>query len=270
MNIPEFRPLIKERKSSVLIWEDDLHLKVNDIHFHLTWDSAELHRGSSTVDDFLLGKSRDMVEKAVEIGEQQNIKKVLEMGIFKGGSVVLYDQIFRPLKFAAIDYMPQPVDALTQYIAKHSKNDVIRPYYGVSQADRLSMEKILSSEFPDRDIDLIIDDASHMYEETRDAFNICFPYLMPGGTYLIEDWAWAHWSDELWQGKNSPFYGKTALSNLLIELFMLAASRPDLIKNIFVNHNSILIKRGDGVLPTGNFNIGDHYLLRGKHFGAWL
>jgi hypothetical protein len=211
-----------------------------------------------------------MVEKSVEIGQQQKIGKIFEMGIFKGGSVVLYDQIFRPLKIAAIDYMPQPVHALTEYITGHGKLDVIKPYYGVSQADRPAMEKILSSEFPGRDIDLIIDDASHFYEETRDAFNISFPYLIPGGIYIIEDWAWAHWADEPWQGKNSFFYGKTALSNLLIELFMLAASRPDFIKNIFVNHNSIFIKRGDGALPSGNFDIADHYLLRGKHFGAWL
>jgi len=51
---------------------------------------------------------------------------------------------------------------------------------------------------------------------------------------------------------------------------MLAASRPDFIKDIFIDHNLIMIKRGSGALPKGNFNIADHYLLRGKHFGAWL
>jgi hypothetical protein len=261
---------IAERTPPMLIWKDDLHLQINDVCFHLTWDTAELHGGSSTADDFLLGKSRNMVEKSVEIGRQQKISKIFEMGILKGGSVALYDQIFQPLKIAAIDYMPEPVPALSNYIARHSKLDVIKPYYGVSQADRPTMERILSFEFPERDIDLIIDDASHLYEETRDAFNISFPYLTPGGLYIIEDWAWAHWANDPWQSKNSYFHGKTALSNLLIELFMLSASRPDFITEIVVNHNSVTVKKGYGELPADNFNIADHYLLRGKHFGAWL
>ncbi|WP_143002901.1 DUF4915 domain-containing protein [Nitrosospira sp. Nsp1] len=261
---------IAERTPPMLIWKDDLHLQINEVNFHLAWDTAELHGGSSTADDFLLGKPRHMVEKSVEIGRQQKISKIFEMGIFKGGSVALYDQIFQPIKIAAIDYMPEPVPALSNYIARHSKLDVLKPYYGVSQADRPTMERILSFEFPERDIDLIIDDASHLYEETRDAFNISFPYLTPGGLYIIEDWAWAHWANDPWQSKNSYFYGKTALSNLLIELFMLSASRPDFITEIVVNHNSVTVKKGYGELPTDNFNIADHYLLRGRHFGAWL
>jgi hypothetical protein len=265
-----FQAPVIETASPVLVWQDDLHLKVNDVNFRLTWDIAELHGGKSLEDDFLLGKSRAMVEKAVEIGQQQKISKVFEMGIFKGGSVALYEQIFQPLKIAAIDYMPEPVNALTQYITRHGKSDVVKPYYGVSQADREAMERILSAEFPDRDINLIVDDASHLYEETRDAFSISFPYLTPGGLYIIEDWAWAHWPGDAWQGSTSFFYGKTSLSNLLIELFMLAATRPDFIKEILINHNSIFVKKGDGVLPTRNFNIADQYLLRGKKFGAWL
>lgn len=261
---------VAERTPSMLIWKDDLHLQINEVSFHLTCDTAELHGGSSTADDFLLGKPRHMVEKSVEIGQQQKISKIFEMGILKGGSVVLYDQIFQPLKIAAIDHTPEPLNALATYIAKHGKLDIIKPYYGISQADRLTMEKILSFEFPDRDIDLIIDDASHMYEETREAFNICFPYLTSGGLYIIEDWAWAHWAGDLWQNKNPTFGDKTALSNLLIELFMLAATCPGFIKEISIDHNSIIIKKGYGELPTDNFNIADHYLLRGRHFGAWL
>jgi len=259
-----------ERVSPTLIWEDDLHLKISDVSFHLSCDTGELQRGNSTADNFLLGKPRHMVEKSVEIGQRQKISKIFEMGILKGGSVVLYDQIFQPLKITAIDHMPEPVGALTKYIAKHSKSSVIKPYYGINQADRLNMEKILSFEFPDRDIDLIIDDASHMYEETREAFNISFPYVTPGGFYIIEDWAWAHWAGDPWQSKNSSFSCKTALSNLLIELFMLTASRPDFIEEIFINHNSIIIKKGYAELPADNFDIADHYLLRGKKFGAWL
>ncbi len=253
-----------------LTWENDSNLKINDVEFYVAYTSEELHGINSTVDRFLLGKSRSMIEKVVAMLGGHTIGNVFEMGIFKGGSVVLYDQLFQPNKIVAVEFMPKPVQALAQYIAKHGNPDRIKPYYGVNQADRRTMQKILFSEFPNRDIDIIVDDASHLYEETREAFNIAFPFLKPGGHYVIEDWAWAHWSGDLWQKDNPHFGGKRALSNLLIELFMLAASRCDLIEEIFVNHNFIIVKRGVTALPQSDFDLGRHYLLRGKHFGAWL
>ncbi len=217
-----------------------------------------------------------MIERSVAIGEQHKINKIFEMGIFKGGSAVLYDQIFQPEKIVAIDYNKNQIDALTKYAARKKKNDDIKPFYGINQADRSAMEKILTIEFPGRDIDLIVDDASHFYKETKDAFNITFPFLRAGGQYIIEDWAWAHWPGKPWQTNpwhfwtRRPFRGTKALSNLLIELFMLAASRSDLIEDIFINHNVIIVKKGSGSLPEGKFDIGDHYLLRGKSFDAPL
>ncbi len=256
--------------SPMLVWENDSNLSVNGVAFYVAYTSEELHGTDSTVDKFLLGKSRSMIERLIDILRGRKIDNVFDMGIFKGGSVVLYDQVFQPQKIVAIEFMPKPVEALTQYIRKYRKVNHIKPHYGVNQADRLAMQKILLGEFPKQDIDLIVDDASHFYKETREAFNIAFPYLKPGGHYVIEDWAWAHWPGDHWQ-KNNPHFGKQpALSNLLIELNMLAASRCDLIEDIFVNHNFIIVKRGASKLPPDMFDIGQHYLLRGKHFGAWL
>ena len=113
--------------------------------------------------------------------------------------MVLYDQLFSPRKIVAIDHSPEPVKPLETYISRRHKRDVVKPFYGVNQADRTVMEAILAREFPGRDLNLIVDDASHFYAEARDAFNISFPYLAPGGHYVIEDWAWAHWAGDTWQ-----------------------------------------------------------------------
>jgi SAM-dependent methyltransferase len=255
--------------SAKLTWEDDKNLKVNDVAFYVTYCGEELLGINSTVEKFLIGKGRGMIEKSIAMFGDQKFNNIFDIGIFKGGSVVLYDQIFQPQKIVAIELVTESVEALTQYIEKNKKFNSIKPYYGVNQADRQAMENILSFEFPNQDIDLIIDDASHMYEETRESFNISFPYLKPGGYYVIEDWAWAHWPGEKWQ-KKRPFRKKRALSNLLIELNMLAASRCDLIENILINHNIIVVKRGASMLSLDKFDIADHYLLRGKRFGAWL
>lgn len=253
-----------------IIWRDDTNLSIDGVDFVLSHDTRTLQCGGSTQTRFLIGKTRFMVERAAMLAEQQRIEHIFDMGILHGGSVALYDLIFRPSKIVAIDLSRDTVPTLADYIAKRGKSATVRPYFGVSQDNHSAMEDLLSKEFPQMGIDLIVDDASHLYAQTRAAFNICFPHLKPGGLYIIEDWAWAHWAGDSWQGRDSFFAGKTALSNLLIELFMLCSSRPDLIKSLQVDHNTITVTKGTGTLPTGRFDIGDHYLLRGKKFGAWL
>ena len=265
------KPIKISSKPLKLIWNDDFNLKVNDLTFRLSCDPTELQTGHSSDNNFLLGKPRSMVEKLSFIGQQHDIHKIFEMGILHGGSVVLNDQLFPLKKLVAIDFNTQPVESLSRYIDVNKKLDFIKPYYGVNQADRLKVNEILTLHFPNKDIDLIIDDASHLYNETREAFNITFPYLRKGGLYIIEDWAWAHWSGDYWQkGGNDFLNGKTALSNLLIELFMLSASRPDLIKSINIQHDQVVVIKGEGAIPEGKFNISDHYLLRGKRFDPFL
>jgi hypothetical protein len=261
---------LEKSKAPALVWRGDNHLRINDVNFKLSIDTAELKTEVSSPNTFLLGKSKQLVEQSVAIRENQSVKKNFDMGILQGGSIVLFDQIFHPKKIVAIDHSPHPVDALLKYINKNNKVKILKPYYGVNQADRSEMERILSAEFAHRDIDLVIDDASHLYDETREAFNICFPYLKKGGLYIIEDWAWAHWSGDYWQKGNAYFSERKALSNLLIELFMLAASRPDLISNISIDSNVIKIKKGDCRRINTAFNISEHYLLRGKQFEPWL
>ena len=253
-----------------LDWEGETELRIGDVKFHLSFDSKELRDGASDADRFLLGKSREMVEKAWEIALDRPVRKIFEMGILHGGSVVLYDLIFRPERIVAVDHSSGRVQPLDSYIRRCNKSNTVKPYYGVSQDDREKLGYLLDGEFPKRDIDLIIDDASHLYPQTRDAFNICFPYLGEGGLYIIEDWGWAHWPGDVWQKDHPYFAGKPALSNLLIELFMLSASRPDLISELLIDHNAIVVRRGSGSLPKTPFRISDHYLLRGRTFSPVL
>jgi hypothetical protein len=93
-----------------------------------------------------------------------------------------------------------------------------------------------------------------------------FSLVSGGGLYIIDGWAWAHWSGDYWQNDNAYFIDRPALSNLLIELFTLSASRPNLISELQVDHNTISIRRGGGKLLAGHFDIADYYLLRGNKF----
>jgi methyltransferase family protein len=252
------------------IWtDDDSCLRLGNVTFRVE-PTDRLDDESSTSDDFILRKSRALVEGYLSLAAEKNIAKILEIGIFKGGSVVFQELINRPHKIVAVELL-QPCDALTEYIASAGKSEIIKPYYGVNQADRRAMGLILSSEFPGQDLDLIVDDGSHRYEPTRDAFNICFPYLKAGGLYIIEDWAWAHWPGDVWQKEQIPFFaGQPAMSNLLVELLMLCASRSDLVENIVVDETLVTITKGNAEIRPEGFDIADHYRLRGRKFWPLL
>jgi hypothetical protein len=246
-------------------WKDAQRFEINGIKFFATIDPAEYQNREQDQlhDELLLIKSRSMIEKVFSLHDHAE-PKIFEMGIWRGGSVALYDQAFRPAKLVAIEWHNEAVRALSAYIQANDRAEIVRPYYGINQADPQRMRNILGSEFPDRDISIVIDDASHFYEETKQAFNIVFPYLRPGGYYVVEDWAWAHWRGENWN--RDYFKGKPALTNLLFELCMLAATRPDIVASIEVLSHMFIVKKGNAPLPLSGWDISNEYIARGAPF----
>jgi hypothetical protein len=179
---------------------------------------------------------------------------------------MFYHKLFAPEKIVAVDLNPAPVEPLDAYVREHKLEQRIRTYHGVDQADEEKMEKILNDEAQGLLFDLVVDDASHFLRETRASFNMLFPRLAPGGFYIIEDWGWAHWDRELWQKNGGPWPNDPPLSNLVFELTMLLASRPDLIESIYLLPSYAVVKRGLGQLDPelGRFDLSGSYLNRGK------
>jgi SAM-dependent methyltransferase len=249
-----------------LEWLTDQLVRLDGVEFFLASATEDLLSHESKRDQFLLAKGRAMVEDVAAFREREQIKRILDVGIFKGGSTALYAKLFEPEKLVAIDLATTPVDVLTNFIRDHGFEGRVTPYYGVNQADEQAMGRILASNFPAQNIDLIVDDASHLYFETRRTLNLALPYLRSDGLYIIEDWGWAHWQGDEWQ--KSHFFPPIlpAMSNLLIELFMLCASRPDIIKNLFVTGVTIVLRRGPAALEPRGFDIGKYYLSRDRWF----
>lgn len=249
-----------------LEWMTDELMSLDGIEFHLATATQDLLNNQSRRDHFLLGKTRAMVEDMAALRERENIKRILDVGIFQGGSTALYAKLFDPERLVAIEYNHAPVQPLDDFIRDHGFDGRVTAYYGVDQGDKQQMGRILADNFPARNIDLIVDDASHLYFETRKTFNLTLPYLRADGLYIIEDWGWAHWQGDEWQ--KSRFFPPIlpALSNLLIELFMLCASRPDIVKNLFVTRETIVVRRGPAPLEPMDFDIGKYYLSRDRWF----
>lgn len=248
---------------SPLLWQNDRELRFPEVTFDLDWTPAAAER-SSTADRFVVAKTRDMVGFYNDrfAGRVRNVMKI---GIFKGGSVALFHQLFQPSKLVAIDLSPEPVAALDEYVACHRLAHAVRPCYGVDQSDSPRLRAILQEEFGANAIDLVVDDGCHLLAESRASFNAVFPFLRPGGAYVIEDWAWAHWPGE-WQENGGPWASLPATTQLIFELVMVAASHPDLIVSVEARADLALVLRGPAPLPPG-FDVASSYRAAGRRFG---
>ena len=163
-------------------------------------------------------------------------KTIMEVGMFEGGSLVLMDKLLKPKTIVGLDIRREPIKPLEAYA---KKNPHMKTYYARSQ-DKAGTLMAARQNFP-KGIDLIIDDASHLYDQTRATFEMLFPLVTIGGKYVIEDWAWAHSPNH--QGKDAIWYDRTAMSNLILKLTVLAA-RYGVIDKLEVYKEYVCITKG--------------------------
>jgi len=205
-----------------------------------------------------LFKGRDEVEAYIEVLDGTPIRNMLELGIFLGGSAALLTILFEPERLSCID-ISGPVEALEEFRAHHPLGGRIRAHYAASQHDEARLAAICEEDF-DGPLDLVIDDASHLYAPSRASFEILFPRLKPRAWYVIEDWQWAHEPGfRLWPDQ-------PALSNLVFELLMTCAGRPDLVAKVVVNQGMAFVQKGDAPASDTRLDLGKLYTTHGRQF----
>ena len=234
-------------------WQSETEFEVGGLRFLCALNDYTLKTNQDRV---VILKNRHDLASYARVFEDGAPKNMLEFGIFQGGSPALFSLWFELERFVGIDFAP----AVTEFDAlcrDRALDNTIRNYYGVSQTDQLAIEDIIKREFENRSLDVIIDDASHNYDFTKRTFEIAFPFLKPGGCYVIEDWGWAHWP-------NSPFFkGDTALSMLVMELIMLSASRRDIIEEIRVFPSFAFVIKSSNAPTLTQMSLDQLYNKRG-------
>ena len=174
-------------------WHED-RLLLDDLVFYL--DQERSTPADSTPDGFFLHKPRRLLDQYVALWRQRpgtTHANMLELGIFDGGSVAFWFELLKPDKYVALDNTRRDdVVRLDEFIASRGLGDRIKTFYDTDQSDCEALRRIVDTEF-DGPLDLIIDDASHWYTQTRASFETLFPLLRPGGLFIIEDWSWACW-----------------------------------------------------------------------------
>src|SRR6476659_1727571 len=130
--------------------------------------------------------------------------KLLELGIYKGGSLLLWRDYFEKGLIVGLDASP---------VAITDESQRIRLYQGFQQ-DTTLLDRIARENAPEG-FDIIIDDCSHIGELTRISFWYLFDnHLKPGGLYVIEDWSTGYW-DSFFDGVAFKYEPRLKFSPLL-------------------------------------------------------
>ncbi len=231
-------------------------------------DRADDHRASA----FDLVKGKWTLEQYDQFWARRpdfRAESIVELGIWDGGSTALWFELFQPEKLVAMDLLTKGDSGyFREYVSSHGLQSRLSTHWGVDQSDSAQVASIVGAEFS-RPLDLVIDDASHMYEQTKASFELLFPMLRPGGLYIIEDWAWSYFRE--FQEPAHPWLLRTELSKLVMQLIEANGStqnfarrvreepygaetvRGSLFSNIDVFPHFVAIERGD----MSSESIGD-------------
>lgn len=221
----------------MLNWKNETEFEVGNILFTIDTTPGSTRRQSSE-NNFTLVKTKSYIQNYLDLVHIEP-ENVIELGLFQGGSLVFFDKIFKPKRLVGVELSKDHIPALDGYIRNHAQH--IKAYYGTSQDDGLLLRKIVGDDLGGK-LDLVVDDASHLYEFTKASFCTLFPLLEPGGVYVIEDWAWAHRPNG--QTRQHPWFKFDAMTNLVFEMIVELAGHKE-ISDLSINNNMVVIKKSE-------------------------
>jgi predicted O-methyltransferase YrrM len=252
-----------------LEWLSDGTLRVAGVDFQLSQSGVDFDGDGPGLKVL---KRRSLVERFAALFAEVRPRNIVELGVHYGGSTALMFLLCRPRRLVAID-LQQAAPDLDRWLLDNDREGVVRPHYGVDQGDQRALHAIVDETFGDEPLDLIIDDASHLFGPTRAAFNVLFPRLRPGGAYVIEDWSWLHLleseiltnPDLLARARNAADAGQpppdttSSPARLVIELMHASAGPTTAVHQLTVERYLAIALRGDAVLDAETFDLGDCY-----------
>lgn len=144
---------------------------------------------------------------------------IVELGILNGGSTLLFAEYFPNARILSVD-INRPPNTLYECLDRDGLTSRVSISIG-SQDDQDFLKRSIDAHFGQEMVDLVIDDASHMYGLTTSSYEILFPtHLRPGGWYVVEDWGcgyWPKWPDGNPDGQHGlPLFVKERIDELAL------------------------------------------------------
>jgi predicted O-methyltransferase YrrM len=237
----------------------------------------------STPERFRIRKNASVMSLYQQLCSGAQGTRIVELGIADGGSTALLALAAQPAKLVACELVSEPRPALDRFIDDHKLSHVVRPFYGVDQGDRERLAAIVDAEFGSEPIDLVIDDASHLYAPTVASFEVLFPRMRPGGVMVIEDWAadyfyaravaitlaalddpnGADLAKRLGGAKYRQDTKREAkphpLPRLALQLMLASVASPSVVSAVTVDQHWLTVRRGTAMVDRASFALADLY-----------
>jgi len=136
-----------------------------------------LHTASRRQGDIVHQKDRQtLVGYEQVLGGRADPGRVLEIGIYSGGSLAMWRELWPAAEILGLDITLGHINP--EAAAHLDRAGVRRQVLPMPNPAARSL-----GEF-----DLIIDDGAHGAGSVIDSFAICWPMLRRGGVYIVEDW----------------------------------------------------------------------------------
>lgn len=243
-----------------LVWQEDRML-LDGVVFRLQHYKSDNWSGGEHFMFYKIKKLVDQYQRYFRQYPEFHAEHVLELGMFDGGSVAFWHEVFRPEKHVAVDLLDRNDSAyFQQYVQRQGLAERIKTFWNTDQADKARLLDLVKSEL-DGTLDLVIDDASHLYAPTLASFEALFPLMSSGAIYIIEDWAWGHWPEFI--SRDHGWAHEVPLTTLVIQLIEAAGTSAEVVSNVNVYEGFIVVERGPQLIKDpASFTLESHILRR--------
>jgi hypothetical protein len=247
-------------------WATLRTFRIGSVKFRLAQNLGEHavpgNDGFEEEDVFYLCKKPGLIQKYLTFVNERPPKNIVELGILRGGSVAFLQLLANPEKFLALELASDRVPILDRFIDNHGLSKSLRVEYGINQADSGRVRELVQEHFGGgRNIDVVIDDASHLLDATRSSFETLFPLIRPGGSYIVEDYSAVHtlFSSDIEIFKKLEAFASDTFTKLVkhslqedkkpvhllaVEAMLASILVPDIIKKVVVDNQWLRIVRG--------------------------
>ena len=223
-------------------------------------------RHASNPDWVCLRKFPDYVARYRALAAELQGCNMVELGVDQGGSTSYFLKLYQPRRLLAVELSESPLPKLNDFLAEHDPEKRVSLVCGVDQADLVAIPQLVDKLFQGYDLDVVIDDASHVLDTTTQSFEMLFPRLRPGGIYVIEDWSSEHMLERELQLEmasnpegelaakvaNTPdFQYQLPMSFLICQLLMASARNPGWISDIRSINGMCEVRRGPAAIGPG-------------------
>ncbi len=159
---PELEDLVKYKhsKTQTTIIEDRLLFKLGNMY---QTDKSSPHKYTLYYDNYF----RDI---------KDTVKSVCEIGIYNGGSLKMWRDYFTNATIYGLDIIPSPLSKKEERIITAV----------VDQSKRIELE-VFTDMYNLHNLDVIIDDGSHIMKDQQLSLGVLFMNLKSGGVYILED-----------------------------------------------------------------------------------